>query len=175
MTCGGVRKRRCVRSAKGPRRRLSRRCARSAAEGSRGLGPECSAAAHDDPGRVALLVEAEPKAFPGVRAAVNDVRAAGVELTVVARYVYLTLRVHGTVAAGVPADGAEKIRSDVIAAIGAYVAGLESGTAATGAALLKAIRRSPASGRRRSPMPSLAAATSRGPGSNRSSTSSRPR
>ena len=92
-----------------------------------------------EPGRVSLLVEAEPKAFPGVRAAVNDVRAAGVELTVVARYVYLTVRVHGTVAPNLPADGADKIRTDVIEAIGAYVGGLASGQAATGAELLKAI------------------------------------
>jgi hypothetical protein len=64
-----------------------------------------------DPGRVALLVEADPKRFPSLLPAVHAVRAAGVELTLVARYVYLTLRVRGTIAPGLPPAGRDKIVS----------------------------------------------------------------
>ena len=92
-----------------------------------------------DPGRVALLVEADPKRFPSLLPAVHAVRAAGVELTLVARYVYLTLRVRGTIAPGLPPAGRDKIVSDVIAALQGYVDGLASGAPAEGSALLSAL------------------------------------
>ena len=93
-----------------------------------------------DPGRVALLVEAEPKAFPGVLNAVHGVRAAGVDLTLVARYVHVTVRVRGTVAANVPPVGQAKVAADVAAALRAYLDGLGSREPATGAELMKALR-----------------------------------
>jgi hypothetical protein len=92
-----------------------------------------------DPGRVSLLVEAEPKAFPGVLNAVHQVRAAGVDLTLVARYVYLTVRVRGTVAANVPLAGQAKVAGDVVAALRAYLDGLGSREPAKGEELLKAL------------------------------------
>ena len=92
-----------------------------------------------EPGRVSLLVEAEPRAFPGVLEAVHEVRAAGVELTLVARYVYLAVRVRGTIAADVPVAGQAKIRSDVATALRGYLAGLDSREAAKGEGLLKAL------------------------------------
>jgi hypothetical protein len=92
-----------------------------------------------DPGRVALLVEADPNRFPSIVGAVHDVRAAGVELTLVARYVYLTLRVKGTIPSGLSAAAHDKIVSDVIDALQTDVGGLASGAAAEGSALLTAL------------------------------------
>jgi uncharacterized phage protein gp47/JayE len=92
-----------------------------------------------DPGRVSVLVEAEPEAFAGVLQAVHEVRAAGVELALVARYVYLKLRVRGTIAAGVPPAGQAKIRTEVVAALRAYLDGLESREPAKGEKLLEAL------------------------------------
>jgi hypothetical protein len=67
---------------------------------------------------------------------VHDVRAAGVELTVVARYVYLTLRVRGKIPPALPAAGQHKLRLEVIEALQAYIDGLKSGQPAEGSALL---------------------------------------
>jgi hypothetical protein len=92
-----------------------------------------------DPGRVALLVDAEPRRFPSLLSAVHAVRAAGVELTLVARYVFLTLRVKGTIAAGLPPAGRDQVAGDVIAALQAYVDGLGSGAPAEGKKLLAAL------------------------------------
>jgi Baseplate J-like protein len=92
-----------------------------------------------DPGRVAVLVETEPNRFPSILGAVHEVRAAGVELTLLARYVYLTLRVRGTIPPGLPPAGQDKIVAEVIDALQAYVAGLESGEAADGEKLLAAL------------------------------------
>jgi hypothetical protein len=93
-----------------------------------------------DPGRVALLVEAEPKRFPSIVPAVHAVRAAGVELTLVARYVYLTLRVAGKVDAGLPPAGYDKVKADAIAALQTYLDGLQSGRPAAGSDLLAALK-----------------------------------
>jgi hypothetical protein len=88
---------------------------------------------------VALLVEAEPKRFPGLVSAVHEVRAAGVELTLVARYVFLTLRIKGTIPPGLPPAGRDKIVSDVIDGVQTYVDGLASGAPAEGKELLDAL------------------------------------
>jgi hypothetical protein len=92
-----------------------------------------------DPGRVALLVDADPNRFPSIVGAVHAVRAAGVELTLVGRYVYLTLRVKGTIPPGLPPAGHDKVVSDVIDALQAYVSGLASGAPAEGSELLAAL------------------------------------
>jgi hypothetical protein len=94
-----------------------------------------------DPGRVALLVEADPNRFPSIVGAVHDVRAAGVELTLVARYVYLTLRAKGTIPSGLSAAAHDKIVSDAIDALQTYVAGLASGAPAEGSELLAALKK----------------------------------
>ena len=89
-----------------------------------------------EPGHVALLVEAEPERFPSLVPALHDVRAAGVELAVVARYVYLKLRVTAKMAPNLPAAGQDKLRREVIDALQGYVDGLASGAPAEGAAML---------------------------------------
>jgi uncharacterized phage protein gp47/JayE len=92
-----------------------------------------------DPGKVSLLVEAEPEQFPGVLQAVHEVRAAGVQLALVARYVYVRVRVHGTIGPNIPPAGQAKLRSEAVAALNAYLAALESGQPALGEELKKAL------------------------------------
>jgi hypothetical protein len=92
-----------------------------------------------DPGDVVLLIESEPERFPGVRAAVEQTRAAGVRATLVGRYVFLTPRVTGRVAAGMSAAGQAKLIGEVIDALQGYVDGLQAGQPAAGSALLGAI------------------------------------
>ncbi len=96
-------------------------------------------AKRSDPGTAAVLVEAEPERFPGVRAAVEETRAAGVRVTVVARYVFFTPRLRATIAGGLTAAGKDKVKEEVIAALQTYVDGLTSGQPAEGKELLKAI------------------------------------
>jgi uncharacterized phage protein gp47/JayE len=92
-----------------------------------------------DPGSVALLVEAEPRRFESLVPALHEVRAAGVSMAVVARYVYLKLRVTGTVDAGLTPAGKDKVVQEAIDAIRGYVDGLGSGDPAQGQQLLAAL------------------------------------
>lgn len=91
------------------------------------------------PGTVTVLLEAEPERLPGLRAAVEETRAAGVLATIVARYVFFKPRLTVKVDEGLTAAGKDKVKQEVIAAIQAYVDGLTSGQPAEGAAILAAI------------------------------------
>lgn len=91
-------------------------------------------------GAVSLLIEAEPERFPSLRAAVEETRAAGVQATVIARYVFFKPRALVTIAAGLTAAGKLQVIDDIIAALQEYVDGLSSGDPAVGADLLSAIK-----------------------------------
>ncbi|MCB0185229.1 MAG: baseplate J/gp47 family protein, partial [Caldilineaceae bacterium] len=91
-------------------------------------------------GTVSLLIEAEPERFPSLRAAVEETRAAGVQATVIARYVYFKPRALVTIAAGLTAAGKLQVVDDIIAALQEYVDGLSSGDPAVGADLLSTIK-----------------------------------
>jgi hypothetical protein len=92
-----------------------------------------------DAGSVAVLLEAEPERFPGLRAAVEETRAAGVLATVTARYVFFKPRRTAKLAGEITGAGKEKVQDEVIAALQGYVDGLTAGQPALGAAMLAAI------------------------------------
>ncbi|UCG22776.1 MAG: baseplate J/gp47 family protein, partial [Chloroflexota bacterium] len=99
-------------------------------------GPEGKRA---DPGQVTLLVETEPERFPSLQAAVEETRAAGVQATLVARYVFFKPRIIAQINAGITPAGKDKITGQIIESLQAYVDGLGSGDPAVGEALLNAI------------------------------------
>ncbi|VAW30255.1 hypothetical protein MNBD_CHLOROFLEXI01-3943 [hydrothermal vent metagenome] len=90
-------------------------------------------------GSVTLLVEAEPERFPSLNAAVQETRAAGVQATLVSRYIYFKPRIFATIGSGLTAAGKLQVGDEVKAALQSYVDGLSSGDPAEGAALLEAI------------------------------------
>lgn len=92
-----------------------------------------------DPGTVTVVVDAEPERLPSLVDAVHVTRAAGVVATLVARYVFVTPRLHVAMTDGLSAPGQDQVRSDVVAALQAYVDGLTQGTPADGAAMLAAV------------------------------------
>lgn len=93
------------------------------------------------PGEVVMLVETEPARFPSLVAAVNDTRAAGIQVTIAARFVFVTPKIVAKITPGLTADGKTKIANDIIAALQQYLEGLGAGQAATGKALLDAIKK----------------------------------
>lgn len=92
-------------------------------------------------GTVTMLVEAEPERFPSLQAAVNETRAAGVQATLVARYVYFKPRCQVSLKPGLPAAGKNKVKIAIIAALQGYVDGLSSGDPADGKELLSALKK----------------------------------
>lgn len=91
------------------------------------------------PGTVALLVETEPGEFPSLVAAVNDTRAAGVQVTVAARFVFVKPRIVCKIPAVITAEGKTKFANEIITALQQYIEGLKPKTPATGEGLLAAI------------------------------------
>lgn len=91
------------------------------------------------PGKVAMLVETEPARFPALVAAVNDTRAAGVQVTIAARFVFVKFRIIAKITPGLTADGKDKIKGEIIAALRQYLEGLGTGEQALGSAVLAAI------------------------------------
>ncbi len=98
-----------------------------------------SSANRTEPGTVSMLVDAEPERFPGLRAAVEQTRAAGVVATLVARYVFFKPRLAAGITAGITAAGKDKIKQEVVAAVQGYVDGLSSGDPALGTEMLAAV------------------------------------
>lgn len=90
-------------------------------------------------GTVSLLIEAEPERFPSILTAVEQTRAAGVQTSLIARYIYFKLRMVVTLVPGLPAFAKPKVVEDVIAAIQGYVDSLESGQPVLGEKVLEAI------------------------------------
>ncbi len=102
--------------------------------------PNSPPAKQSEPGVVALLVEDKPERFPSITAAVHETRAAGVQATVVARYVFFKPRIIAKIAPGIPGPGKEKIKAQIIDALQQYVDTLSAGDPAKGEDLLKAIK-----------------------------------
>jgi hypothetical protein len=103
--------------------------------------PNSPPAQRSDPGTVTVLIEAEPERFPSLRGAVEETRAAGVLVTLVAQYVFLRPRLVVDVTPGLTAAGKEKVRSRVLDALQTYVDGLTSGQAAEGKAMKDAVEK----------------------------------
>ncbi len=91
------------------------------------------------PGTFVLQIQAEPERFLSIQSAVNETRAAGVQATLVAKYVYFTPRIKLTIASGLTPAGKLKLINQVIDAIQKYVDGLAVGTPAKGADIVAAI------------------------------------
>jgi len=92
-----------------------------------------------DPGTLSLLVEAEPEGFPALMARIEETRAAGVMVSVIARYVFFKPRVVVKITPGLTPEGNLKVIDDIIAAIQGYIDGLGSGDPAKGDEIQKAI------------------------------------
>lgn len=90
-------------------------------------------------GSVALLLEAEPERFPSLNTAVHDTRAAGIQATIVSRYVFFKPRILAVVAAGLTATGKDKVKEEMIAALQSYVDDLKNAEPATGKLLREAL------------------------------------
>ena len=87
------------------------------------------------PGSVLLLVKAEPARFPSLQGGIDETRAAGVQVTLVARYVFFKPRVVARIAANeIPADDAGKLKliGQIVGAMQSYIDGLSAGQPAKG-------------------------------------------
>ncbi|HVG00748.1 MAG TPA: baseplate J/gp47 family protein [Chloroflexia bacterium] len=102
--------------------------------------PNGSPAKQSEPGSVVLLVESEPERFPTLRAAVEETRAAGVQATLVARYVFFKPRMLVKLVPGLTATGKVKVIAEIIAKMQEYVDPLGAGDPAKGEELLKKIK-----------------------------------
>lgn len=86
-----------------------------------------------EPGKVSLLVESEPERFPSLQASVEGTRAAGVEATLIARYVFFKPRIVITeITSNITPAGKVKLVDEIIAALQAYVDTLSSNQPALG-------------------------------------------
>jgi baseplate J-like protein len=92
-------------------------------------------------GAVSLLVETKPERFIGLNALIQQTRAAGVEATVVAKYVFLKPRLVGTLQKVQTAAGSLKIVTQAIAAMQQYIDTLDAGSPALASELLAAINK----------------------------------
>jgi hypothetical protein len=96
---------------------------------------------HSDPGTVAVLVDVTPGRFVGLRAAIEDVRAAGVRVTLIAKQVFVKPRLLLTLKTpGLTAQGRLKVRNEIVTALAIYLEGLEGGKAATGKDMVDTIK-----------------------------------
>src|SRR5262249_47041553 len=91
-----------------------------------------SATKQSDPGNITLLIEVKPGRFDSVRSVVEETRAAGVLLTLVARYIFVKPRVLLTLSPGLTAAGKLKVVDQVIQAVGEYLDALPTGQTALG-------------------------------------------
>jgi hypothetical protein len=91
------------------------------------------------PGTVTLLIESEPERFLSLRAAVEQTRAAGVQATLIARYIFFKPRLVVRVTPGLTGEGKEKLIGQLIDGMQKYVDSLGTGDPAKGDELLKAI------------------------------------
>lgn len=101
--------------------------------------PNSPPANQTPPGAIKLIVESEPERFTSVQTVIAETRAAGVQTTLLARYIYFEPKIDVQITPGLPAAGQRKIQDAIIAALQAYVDGLSSGEPAEGQQLLKAI------------------------------------
>lgn len=102
------------------------------------LDPNGALGKTSDPGTVVMLVQTSPERFLNLKSAVNETRAAGIQATVVAKFVFF--KPHMVVTATVPtAAGKTKLVSQIIGAMQQYTDGLSAGQPVSGRDLLHAI------------------------------------
>lgn len=100
-------------------------------------GPELK---RSPPGSAVLLIEAEPERFPSLQAEIHNTRAAGIDVTLVARYVFFKPKIVAGISSGITNQGKEKIRAAIIANVQSTVDALSSGDPAIGTDLLAAVK-----------------------------------
>src|SRR6185295_10366176 len=84
------------------------------------------------PGTVTMIVEAKPERFNSLRAAVEQTRAAGVQATLVAKFVFFKPRLVVQPKRQLTGPGKVKLTAEVIEALQKYVNSLNAGEAALG-------------------------------------------
>jgi hypothetical protein len=72
---------------------------------------------HTSPGQVAMIVEIEPARFENVVSAVEAVRAAGISVTFIARYIFINPRLSVQLRRELTAAGKDQLKLDVIKAL----------------------------------------------------------
>ena len=95
------------------------------------------------PGKVTMIIDVEAPRFPSIVAALHDVRAAGIKLTVAGRFVFITPKVVAFITSGLTGGGKTKIANQIIAALQGYFDKLAPGAPAVGTEMLKAIEEVP--------------------------------
>jgi hypothetical protein len=103
--------------------------------------PNSAGAKQNKPGKVSMVVETEAARFPSLVAALHDVRAAGVQLTVTAKFVFVTPKVVAKITPALTGEGKAKIANEIIGALQKYIEGLKPEAPADGAEMLKAIKK----------------------------------
>jgi hypothetical protein len=92
------------------------------------------------PGTAAILIEVTPGRFQSVRGVVEETRAAGVRVDVLARHIFVKPRMRLILQPGLTAAGKLKVVDQVIDAIGQYLETLGAGKPALGADMMKAVK-----------------------------------
>lgn len=105
--------------------------------------PNSALAKQSKAGVVTLLIAAEPERFESLSAAVHETRAAGVQATLVAYYVFFKPHITTKIPSGLSGVGKEKIKVQIINALQQTVDNLSAGDSVTGDALLNAIKSVP--------------------------------
>jgi hypothetical protein len=95
------------------------------------------------PGTASLLVSTEPARYASVNASVQQIRAAGVVVSVVARYIFVTPRIALKLTTPMSSAGQKKLVGQLIDALAAYIDGLVPGAPAVGAEMLDAVKNIP--------------------------------
>ncbi|GJH28936.1 baseplate J/gp47 family protein [Caballeronia novacaledonica] len=95
------------------------------------------------PGTASLLVSTEPARYANVNASVQQNRAAGVLVNVLARYLFVTPRLALALTTPMTPAGQQKLVGQLIDALGTYIDGLGPGEPALGADMLKAVKTIP--------------------------------
>jgi hypothetical protein len=102
--------------------------------------PPDDPAKHTAPGKVVMIVEVEPARYDNVVGAVNEHRAAGINVQFVARYVFIHPRMSIQLRRDLTAAGKDQLKQDVIKALSDFVAGLGSGNAVPGQGMFNAVK-----------------------------------
>jgi hypothetical protein len=103
--------------------------------------PNSPGGKQNQPGKISMLVDIEAPRFPSLVAALHDVRAAGVQLTVTAKFVFVKPKIVAAITSGLTGEGKTKIATEIIAALQKYFEALAPDAPAAGAEMLAAIKK----------------------------------
>ena len=101
--------------------------------------PNSPPANQSEPGTAVLLVDTEPERFASIRGAVEETRAAGVHVSLIARYIFVTLHLVVELTSELTSAGQLKVKEEIIAALQSYIDGLGSGDTAVGTEMLSTV------------------------------------